>query len=125
MKSKAKILAIDDDNKNLRLIEALLTPRGYEVLTAETGEKGIILASRVKPALILLDIMMPGMDGYSALAIIKKDANTRDIPVVMVTALGYELNKKLADSLGAAGYVTKPVNSAELLAEIARCLPAS
>ena len=122
MKNRPKILAIDDDEQARDLIEAVLAPRGYEVITAESGEQGIALASKVKPALILLDIMMPSMDGYSALAMIKSNAASKDIPVVMVTAVGYELNKQLADRLGAVGYMTKPVSSAELLAEVARHL---
>ncbi len=125
MKNRRKILAIDDDRQALDLIEAMLAPRGYEVITAESGEEVIALASNVKPDLILLDVMMPRMDGYSVLAMIKSNAASKDIPVVMVTAVGYELNKQLADRLGAVGYMTKPVSSTELLAEVARHLPVS
>ncbi len=123
MENRPKILAIDDDEQARDLIEAVLTPRGYNVITAESGEEVIALVANVKPALILLDIMMPRMDGYSVLAVIKSNAASKDIPVVMVTAVGYELNKQLADRLGAVGYLTKPVSSVELLAEVARHLP--
>lgn len=122
MKEKTKILVVDDDTRSQKLVEAMLTPRGYEVVTAETGEKGIALVRETKPALILLDVMMPVTDGYTALSMIKNDPDIKNIPVIMVTALGFELNKRLADELGAAGYVTKPVILTELLAEINRCL---
>ncbi len=84
MKSKPTILAIDDNKQAMDLIEAMLAPYGYEVITAKSSEEGITLASKIKPALILLDDMMPRIDGYSVLAIIKNDAASRDIPVVMV-----------------------------------------
>lgn len=81
--------------------------------------------SNTKPDLVLLDIFMPGMDGYSTLGEIKKDIKTKEVPVVMVTAVGQELNKMLAQQLGAAGYITKPFKSSELLEMINNLLPAS
>jgi CheY-like chemotaxis protein len=122
MKSRRKILAIDDDRQALDLIEAMLAPHGYEVITAESGEEVIALASKVKPALILLDVMMPRMDGYATLAKLKEDKITTNIPVVMVSAVGYELNQKLATQLGAVGYITKPVALMELQGTIAQLL---
>jgi len=123
MNSKQKIMVVDDDEMSRQLMEAMLTPRGYDVITAENGEAGIALAVREKPALILLDVMMPVVDGYTALSMIKNDPAIKDIPVIMVTALGFELNKKLADRLGAVGYITKPVGLAELLKQVVRFLP--
>jgi CheY-like chemotaxis protein len=124
MTSKQKILVVDDDEQNRELIEAMLTPHGYDIIMAENGEVGVALAVRDKPSLILLDIMMPVIDGYVALSMMKNDPVISSIPVVMVTAIGYDLNKKLADKLGAAGYVTKPVTLSALLKEVGRCLPA-
>lgn len=124
MTSKQKILVVDDDEQSRQLMEAMLTPHGYDIITAENGEVGVALAARDKPSLILLDIMMPVIDGYTALSMIKNDSTIKDIPVIMVTALGYDLNKKLADQLGAAGYITKPVSLSALLKEVGRCLPA-
>jgi CheY-like chemotaxis protein len=124
MTSKQKILVVDDDEQSRELMEAMLTPHGYDVVTAENGEIGVTLATRDKPSLILLDIMMPVIDGYVALSMMKKDPAISGIPVIMVTALGYDLNKKLADRLGAAGYITKPVSLSALLKEVGRCLPA-
>ena len=125
MKKKARILAVDDDEKILRVIEALLIPHGYEVIPARNGQEAITAMTSSKPDLVLMDIFMPKMDGYTALGAIKNDVATREVPVVMVTAAGQELNKKLAESLGAAGYITKPFQSPELLDIIDHLLPTS
>ena len=125
MKKTTRILAVDDDEKILRVIEALLIPHGYEVITARNGQEAITSMSIAKPNLVLMDIFMPEMDGYSALGKIKENDATKEVPVIMVTAVGQELNKQLAESLGAAGYITKPVDPAQLLDVIARLLPTS
>ena len=123
MKKTTRILVIDDDEKILRVIEALLIPHGYEVITARNGREAITSMSITKPDLVLMDIFMPEMDGYSALGKIKENDATKWVPVVMVTAVGQELNKQLAESLGAAGYITKPFKSEELLEVISHILP--
>jgi CheY-like chemotaxis protein len=125
VKKPTRILAVDDDDKILRVIEALLIPHGYEVITARNGQEAITSMSIAKPNLVLMDIFMPEMDGYSALGKIKENDATKDVPVIMVTAVGQELNKQLAESLGAAGYITKPFKSAELLEAISHILPTS
>jgi CheY-like chemotaxis protein len=125
VEKKARILAVDDDDKILRVIEALLVPHGYKVILAHSGQEALTAMANVMPDLVLLDIFMPKMDGYTTLGEIKKDAATRGVPVVMVTAVGLELNKKLAETLGSAGYITKPFKSAELLEVITRLLPNS
>ena len=122
--SKAKILVVDDDAISLELMEAMLVPNGYEVITANDGSKAVAVIIEKKPDLILLDIMMPGLDGYSTLAKIKENKTISKIPVVMLTAMGYQLNKELALQIGAVGYITKPVDLAELLKTISRLLPA-
>jgi DNA-binding response OmpR family regulator len=122
--SKAKILVVDDDMQSLELIEAMLVPNGYEVITASDGSKAVATIMVNKPNLILLDIMMPGLDGYSTLSKIKENKTISNIPVVMLTAVGFGLNKELSFQLGAAGYITKPVDLAELLTTISRLLPA-
>ncbi len=123
MEKKTRILAVDDDGTILRVIEALLIPHGYEVVLARNGQEAIEVMTSTKPDLVLMDIMMPKMDGYTALGAIKNDVATKEVPVVMVTAVGQELNKKLAEKLGAAGYITKPFQSPELLEVINRLLP--
>ncbi len=109
------ILAVDDDPLALKLIQATLAPEGYKIVTANNGEEAVNLAHIHKPALILMDIMMPMMDGYTACSTIKTDPLTKNIPVIMLTGLGFELNKKLAETAGADGYITKPFNADEIL----------
>jgi CheY-like chemotaxis protein len=121
--SKAKILVVDDDASSLELIEAMLVPNGYEIITANDGSKAVAIIIEKKPDLILLDIMMPGLDGYSTLTKIKENQTISKIPVVMLTAMGFQLNKELALRFGAVGYITKPVDLDELLKTISRLLP--
>jgi CheY-like chemotaxis protein len=109
------ILIVEDDPKSLKLTRDLLKISGYTTIQATDGKQGLELAKAAKPDLILMDIMMPKMDGYAACHGIKADPVTRNIPVVMLTAVGYELNKKLAERMGADGYVTKPFSRQELL----------
>jgi two-component system phosphate regulon response regulator PhoB len=107
------------------LTRRILQIFGYTTIEATDGKQGVELAKARKPDLILMDIMMPVMDGYAACSAIKTDKATSEIPVVMLTATGYELNKKLAEKLGADGYVTKPINREELLDVINQFLPTS
>ena len=120
--SKVKIMVVDDDAQSLELIEAMLVPNGYEVITANDGAKAVAAIMVKKPNLILLDIMMPGLDGYSTLSKLKANNTISNIPVVMLTAVGFDLNKELAFRLGAAGYITKPVDLTELLKTISKLL---
>jgi len=121
---KFKIMVVDDDVKSLELMEAMLVPKGYEVITIGSPSTALALIIKKKPDFILLDVMMPGLDGYSLLSEIKNSTTISNIPVVMLTALGFDLNKELAHNLGAAGYITKPVDLAELLKIISGLLPA-
>ena len=119
------ILVVEDDPKSLKLTRDVLQASGYTTIEAIDGEQGVELAKAKKPDLILMDILMPKMDGYAACHAIKKDKATRKIPVVMLTAMGYELNKELAKRLGAGGYITKPFSRQELLDVINQFLPTS
>jgi len=109
------ILIVEDDPRQLRLIRDLLKLSGYVTIEATDGEKGVELAKAKKPDLILMDIMMPKMDGYTACREIKSDKATRAIPVVMLTSVDFQLNKDLAKDIGADGYITKPLDSQKLL----------
>ena len=122
---KAKIMVVDDDAQSRELMEAMLVPNGYEVITASDGSKALVTIPVKKPDLILLDIMMPCLDGYATLSKIKENKTISNIPVVMLTSVGFNLNKELALRLGAAGYITKPVDLTELLNTISRLLPAA
>jgi len=119
------ILVVEDDPKDLKLIRDLLQLSGYKTIEATDGEQGVELAKSKKPDLILMDIMMPKVDGYTACREIKMDKATKAIPMVMLTSLDYELNKELGRDMGADGYMTKPVDRQELLDVISRFLPAS
>jgi CheY-like chemotaxis protein len=119
------ILIVEDEPKNLKLTRDLLKISGYETIEAVDGKQGVEKAKSAKPNLILMDIMMPKMDGYSACREIKADQSTKNIPVVMLTAVGYDLNKKLAKQMGADGYVTKPFSRQQLIDAISPLLATS
>lgn len=119
--SKGKILIVDDEPAVRLLLRSILA-RDYSVVEASDGEEAIKTAHIQRPDLILMDIMMPRMDGYVTCSKIKSDPVSKAIPVVMLTAVGFELNKKLARKIGADGYITKPFNSQELLATVTRLM---
>ena len=114
------ILAVDDDPMATTLIRDVLTAAGYQVVTANNGKSGIESALAKKPNLILLDVMMPKIDGYMTLSELKKNEATKRIPVVMVTAVGFEMNKNLALNMGAVDYITKPVDIRDLRVKAAQ-----
>ena len=99
--------------------------KGHEVIITSDSSKAVALIIVKKPDLIPLDIKMLGVDGYSILTEIKGNHTISNIPIVMLTAVGFELNTELAHNLGAAGYITKPVELAELLKTISTLLPAA
>jgi CheY-like chemotaxis protein len=109
------VLIVEDDPKNMTLTNDLVRMSGYSTVQATDGVQGVAQAKAAKPDLILMDIMMPKKDGYAACSEIKKDPTTKNIPVIMLTAVGYDLNKMLAKQVGAEGYVTKPVSRQQLV----------
>ena len=116
---KQKIL-IADDEPGVRLLVNKMLGEEYIVLQAADGEEAVDIAKRQQPALILMDLIMPKIDGYAACLKIKTDQLTKGIPVVVLTAIGHELNKKFAEEMGANGYITKPFTREALLEEIRR-----
>ncbi len=114
---KPVILAVDDTPENLDVIKGILTP-AYSLRVAVNGELALKIAAEKSPDLILLDVMMPGMDGYEVCRLLKSDERTRDIPVIFVTALVGELDEVKGLKLGAVDYVTKPIVPAILLARV-------
>lgn len=114
----AKILVVDDSPVERQNIIDILTDAGHTVDSAEGGEAGIALAKAIKPDLIVMDVVMPGMNGFQATRQITTDDETKHIPVVMCTTKGQGSDKMWAEKQGAAAYVVKPVNDDELIAAI-------
>src|SRR5919204_2653386 len=113
----AKILVVDDVPENVRLLEAVLVPRGYDVLTAHDGVEALDVVEREQPDLILLDVMMPGLDGYGVCAHLRENEETAMLPVVMVTSsIGPEKTKAI--EAGADDFIPKPFNHDELLTRV-------
>ena len=118
MSDQVTILAVDDQPQNLRLLDAVLTPRGYRMVTAASGEQAMEILEKDVPDLVLLDIVMPGIDGYEVCRRIRNNPATAFLPVVMITASG-DQEKVSAIRAGADDFVSKPFNSGELLARVA------
>lgn len=113
----ATILVVDDLPQNIKLLDAVLSPRGFTVLSAGSGEETLELLSAQVPDLVLLDILMPGIDGYETCRRIRSDPVTSFLPVVMITASGKEQKLRAIES-GADDFITKPFDQAELLARV-------
>jgi CheY-like chemotaxis protein len=118
---KQKVL-IADDEQMVRLMVSRILGDEYAILEAADGEEAVDIARRQQPALILMDLMMPRLDGYAACLKIKSDETTKEIPVVMLTAIDHQLNKKFAEEMGADGYITKPFTRESLLEETRRLM---
>ncbi|MST95217.1 MAG: response regulator transcription factor [Pedosphaera sp.] len=113
-----KILVVDDEPDALELVEFNLKAAGYEVVTAADGEEGLKMARTASPALILLDVMLPEIDGMEVCKLLKRDPATAAIPIIMLTAKGAEIDRVLGLELGADDYVTKPFSPRELVLRV-------
>lgn len=122
MEVKQKILVVDDEEQNRKLLGSLLYAVGYDIENASTGKEAVEKSKTYKPDLILLDIMMPDMDGYEACDIIKTDPDTANIPIVMVTALAERDSKLKGLTVGANDFLTKPIDRAELTLRVKNLL---
>jgi PAS domain S-box-containing protein len=118
----ARILIVDDERVNRQLLEVLLGPEGFDLSSAASGEEALAMVARQPPDLILLDVMMPGMDGYQVASRIKGDFDTKNIPIIMVSALNDREARMLGLSAGAEDFLTKPVERAELYMRVRNLL---
>ncbi len=116
--TKGNILIVDDTPDNLRLLSAILTQQGYEVGKAPNGQMALRAAKTALPDLILLDINMPDMDGYEVCECLKADDQTKDIPVIFISALDEVWDKVKAFHAGGVGYVIKPFQREEVLVRV-------
>jgi len=114
MNGKQKILVADDELYIRLLVKDILEPE-FTVVEASNGEEAVSVARAEQPDLVLMDILMPKLDGYTACYAIKNSEQTKNIPVVMLTGVGHELNRQLSQEMGATAYITKPFNPEDLL----------
>lgn len=112
------ILVVDDEKDLLDLIEYNLKKEGFDVLKAENGEQGIKIAQEHRPDLILMDIMMPKMDGIQAVEILRKDESLRNMPIIFLTARGDEKTEVQGLDMGGDDYITKPISTTKLISRI-------
>jgi twitching motility two-component system response regulator PilH len=113
-----KILLVDDSKTELHHISGLLTRKGYSVRTAENGEEAMSRLREDKPDLILMDVVMPGQNGFQLTRSITRDARFADVPVIMCTSKNQETDRVWGMRQGARDYIVKPVNGEELIAKI-------
>ena len=117
-----KILIADDEVYMLRLLEMTFKKGGYTVVSCRDGQEALTLAASAAPQLIVLDVMMPGLDGLGALRQLKSNPATRDIPVVVLSAKGHALTKVEAELAGAVLFLAKPFSPNQLLSEVQKIL---
>ncbi|MFA4889701.1 MAG: response regulator [Candidatus Omnitrophota bacterium] len=117
-----RILIVDDEKDLVETLTFRLKANNYEVIKAYDGQEGLDNARKEKPDLIILDLMLPRMDGYKVCGLLKSDTRYSKIPVILFTARAQESDKKMGEEVGADAYITKPFEPAVLLAKIAELL---
>ncbi len=118
----ARILIVDDSPTEMHVLKTMLEKNGHEALTAANGEEGIETATAEKPDLVLMDVVMPGMNGFQATRKITKGKETAGIPVIICTTKDQETDRVWGMRQGASDYITKPVNESDLIAKIKTAL---
>jgi len=119
----ATILIVDDSRTAIAVLKKTLAPTGYDILSAEDGEEGIAIAKLHQPDLILMDIIMPGLNGFQATRILRKDADTQNIPIVIISGNEQATEKFWGLRVGANGFLAKPVDRVELFNLLREHLP--
>jgi CheY-like chemotaxis protein len=113
-----RILVVEDNPLNLKLVRDVLTAYGYEIVEAQTGEDGVSLAADCAPDLVLMDLQLPGIDGYEALRRIRQDPRTGAVPVVALTAFAMREDRERTADAGFDGYLSKPISVRELPTQV-------
>lgn len=124
-RDRKTILLVEDDEDARYVYSLALERAGFRVVTATAGDQGIQVAFRELPDLVLMDLSIPEIDGWTATRTLKEDPRTRDIPVIVVTAHAYPEDRKMADEVGCDGFLTKPCRPPFLLKEVQRLVAAS
>ena len=119
-----RILVVEDNPLNLKLVRDVLTVSGYEVVAAPSGEEGVALAQTWEPDLVLMDIQLPGIDGYEALRMLRLNPLLDSVPVVAVTAFAMREDREQARAAGFDGFVEKPISTRALPRQVQRFLEA-
>ena len=118
----AKVLVIDDSPTEVHVLQTLLEKHGHEVVVANSGEEGVVVAQETLPDVILMDVVMPGMNGFQATRQLAKQAETANTPVIIVTTKDQETDKVWAKRQGAVDYIVKPVQEKALIEHLSRVL---
>ena len=116
--SRKKILLVDDSTTTLMMEQMVLRQQAYDIVTAKNGREAVAAAALEKPDLILLDVVMPEMNGFEACRRIRQDIASTNVPIIMVTTKGEEHNVETGFQSGCSDYITKPINGAELLTKV-------
>lgn len=116
--NRKKILLVDDSATTLMMEQMVLRGQAYQIVTAKNGREAVTTAAIEKPDLILLDVVMPEMNGFEACRRIRQQEETKHVPIIMVTTKGEEQNVETGFESGCSDYITKPINGAELLTKV-------
>jgi CheY-like chemotaxis protein len=120
---KKKVLIIEDNKQNMYMLSYLLESENYEIIQAFSGTTGIIAAKNNKPDIILLDIQLPEMDGYTVAVKLKEDEELRNVPIITVTSYAMPGDREKAIQSGAIGYIEKPINPDTFISQMESFLP--
>ncbi|HEU4466579.1 MAG TPA: response regulator [Agromyces sp.] len=113
-----RILVVEDNPLNLKLVRDVLTASGYEVVEAQTGEAGVSLAADCAPDLVLMDLQLPGIDGYEAMRLIREDPRVAEVPIVALTAFAMREDRERTTRAGFDGYLSKPISVRDLPSQV-------
>jgi CheY-like chemotaxis protein len=117
-----RILVVEDNPLNLKLVRDVLSASGYDVVEAQSGEDGVRLALEAAPDLVLMDLQLPGIDGYEALRLIRADARSDGVPVVALTAFAMREDRERTAAAGFDGYLSKPISVRDFPAQVGEFL---